>query len=222
MLPFLQVNFTEHTEQQQPSPPPPPPAPLSTLPSKAGVVNAHLTTLNVADTLGNLPPQVSLSLQIAPPPSTVQSQGPLHHHSTLQQLPGYPSLKLHNQRSQTQHRLPHPQLPFPGIGAITASTQGQTSIIKQASVKIIEGYSDPKDSKRHKKFYHKKAKKRRHKSHQPPTSSQNQLSTQQPQRQQSVNTPQQQKPQDHSASKAHHSQDKRSNYSSGKQVRKKI
>ncbi|KAL9872020.1 SH2 domain-containing adapter heavyweight isoform 2-T5 [Glossina fuscipes fuscipes] len=214
------VNFTEHTEQQQPSPPPPPPAPLSTLPSKAGVVNAHLTALNIADTLGNLPPQVSLSLQIAPPPSTVQSQGPLHHHSTLQQLPGYPSLKLHSQRSQTQHRLPHPQLPFPGIGAITASTQGQTSIIKQASVKIIEGYSDPKDSKRHKKFYHKKAKKRPHKSHQPPTSSQSQqLSTQQQQqqqqhRQQSINTPQQQRPQDHSASKAHHSQDKRSNYSS--------
>ncbi|KAH8289235.1 hypothetical protein KR054_002060 [Drosophila jambulina] len=57
-------------------------------------------------------------------------------------------LQQQQQHLQQQQRatLQHPPLP--------------NSNIKQASVKLIEGYSDPKDTRSHKKVYHKKAKRR--------------------------------------------------------------
>nr|XP_013101135.1 unnamed protein product [Stomoxys calcitrans] len=51
-------------------------------------------------------------------------------------------------------------LPPPLPAGLTSVQQSQNSAIKQASVKLIEGYSDPKDTKRHKKVYHKKAKRK--------------------------------------------------------------
>ncbi|XP_061400814.1 probable serine/threonine-protein kinase DDB_G0282963 [Musca vetustissima] len=51
-------------------------------------------------------------------------------------------------------------LPPPLPAGLTSTIHSHTSAIKQASVKLIEGYSDPKDTKRHKKVYHKKAKRR--------------------------------------------------------------
>uniref|UniRef100_A0A1I8MI17 SH2 domain-containing adapter protein D n=1 Tax=Musca domestica TaxID=7370 RepID=A0A1I8MI17_MUSDO len=51
-------------------------------------------------------------------------------------------------------------LPPPLPSGLTSTIHSHTSAIKQASVKLIEGYSDPKDTKRHKKVYHKKAKRR--------------------------------------------------------------
>ncbi|XP_055908363.1 uncharacterized protein LOC129943135 isoform X2 [Eupeodes corollae] len=73
-----------------------------------------------------------------PPPPTSSSAGNVNTSSSTHQLQSH---------QPSQHRSHHhPPLP---------------NTIKQASVKLIEGYSDPKDTKRPKKVYHKKSKPRK-------------------------------------------------------------
>ncbi|KAH8265117.1 hypothetical protein KR026_010563 [Drosophila bipectinata] len=76
-----------------------------------------------------------------------------HHHNNNNTLPVGVQQHQQQQQQQLQQRatLQHPPLP--------------NSNIKQASVKLIEGYSDPKDTRQHKKVYHKKAKRRSNPSH---------------------------------------------------------
>ncbi|XP_075157487.1 SH2 domain-containing adapter heavyweight [Haematobia irritans] len=101
-----------------------------------------------------------------------------------------------------------------GLGAVAGSgpntsvvsglttLQSQNSAIKQASVKLIEGYSDPKDSKRHKKVYHKKAKRKAQAKRPASQQAQNQASKTPSGNGQTLTTPQTKE------------KDKRSNYSS--------
>ncbi|XP_050331897.1 uncharacterized protein LOC126760358 [Bactrocera neohumeralis] len=118
------------------------------------------------------PPPLSASLSTLPPnkttlnilPSTHVSNSIQHsnqsEHTDLQALNNHSfQLKSHNQTNQTQSQpqpqfllQPHPPLP---------------TTVKHASIKLIEGYSDPKDSKRHKKQKQKRVKRRINKHQRP-------------------------------------------------------
>lgn len=216
---LFKAKFVEVQQQQQHQADPqapPPPAPLSTLPSR---INANLNNLAPESTathnnISTLPTQTVGSLQPSQTLQQQQLQQQQHQHSLHNHH--HHTQKSHTQRhSQTQQRLPHP----PTATIISTATvvaslppplhiQSQISSIKQASVKLIEGYSDPKDSKRHKKVYHKKAKRRAHKNRHHQQQQQKQQNSQQ-QQQQSNN------PQTLTTTQTKE-KDKRSNYSSGK------
>lgn len=129
----MQITLNERKEtqfQDLEAPPPPPPS------ASLSTLPTNKTTLNI------LPPtHVSNSIQ-----RSNQSE-----HTDLQTLNTHSiQLKSHNQNNQTQSQpqfllQPHPPLP---------------TTVKHASIKLIEGYSDPKDSKRHKKQKQKRLKRR--------------------------------------------------------------
>ncbi|XP_014089679.3 serine-rich adhesin for platelets isoform X1 [Bactrocera oleae] len=128
---FITLNERKETQfQDLEAPPPPPPS------ASLSTLPTNKTTLNI------LPPtHVSNSIQ-----RSNQSE-----HTDLQTLNTHSiQLKSHNQNNQTQSQpqfllQPHPPLP---------------TTVKHASIKLIEGYSDPKDSKRHKKQKQKRLKRR--------------------------------------------------------------
>ncbi|XP_046801461.1 uncharacterized protein LOC111677135 isoform X1 [Lucilia cuprina] len=188
------ATFTEHQQQQAESQAPPPPAPLSTLPSR---VNANLNALAQETAVHNstLPTQSvgALQQQQLQPSQTLQQPSQSQHQQ--QQHQHHHSQKSHGTRSQTHQRLPHPTSAVISTATVASlppplHIQSQISNIKQASVKLIEGYSDPKDTKRHKKVYHKKAKRRAHKNRHQQQQQQQQLEKQQQNNQQQSNNSQ--------------------------------
>ncbi|XP_037808719.1 uncharacterized protein LOC119601671 isoform X2 [Lucilia sericata] len=210
------ATFAEHQQQQAESQAPPPPAPLSTLPSR---VNANLNALAQETAVHNstLPTQSvgALQQQQLQPSQTLQQPSQSQHQQQHQQHQHHHSQKSHGTRSQTHQRLPHPTSAVISTATVASlppplHIQSQISNIKQASVKLIEGYSDPKDTKRHKKVYHKKAKRRAHKNRH-----QQQQHQQQPSEKQQQNN-QQQSNNSHTLTTAAQTKekDKRSNYNS--------
>ncbi|XP_017114404.1 uncharacterized protein LOC108137294 [Drosophila elegans] len=135
--------------------PPPLPAPAATLPSQAATTAAAAAATATAAILANHQQHQHLSISSSNNNnngSNTHSQQNTHSNNN-NTLPVGAQQQHHHQPQRAT--LQHPPLP--------------NSNIKQASVKLIEGYSDPKDTRNHKKVYHKKAKKRTapgHKRHQ--------------------------------------------------------
>ncbi|XP_020717220.1 uncharacterized protein LOC101454022 isoform X2 [Ceratitis capitata] len=156
-----QQTHTQDLEAALP-PPPPPPASLSTLPTNNhNNINNHNNNNNNNSALNILtnnfaPNNTTLLLASQAATNTSTTTQTFNSHSIQtkshnQHIPQSQSQSQSHSQSQSQSLtqfLPQAHPPLP------------TTTIRHAAIKLIEGYSDPKDSKRQKKLQHKRARRR--------------------------------------------------------------